>query len=1107
MKQKPNTEIKRSLLILAFVFAVIIIISGSYIYYRHEVDRIRHDKYEDISSIANLKCEQIEHWRHDRFEDVERDAKSPLFRKAVEQWLREPQNGALESQLKEFLGTETLIRGYANALMLDPKGNVLLSAQPGPNELNGVAKRAVDKALATRSAVLSELYRAPDGHAHLDAVAPVLNSSGVPIVVIDLVTNSSTTLCEFLQSWPVPSDSAETLLVRKDGSDVLFLNKLRFDRNAALSLRIPLTDTSVPAVQVVLGKTGIFQGLDYRGVEVLADLRPVPNSPWFIVTKVDAGEILAEARYRGQITAIFVVLFILVAAGMTAYFYRVHQTRLYRELYRSEREKLETQEEFRTTLYSIGDGVITTDSNGSVKLMNVVAEQLTGVTESEATGKPLEQIFRIINEESRESVENPVQRVLKEGIVVGLANHTILISNDGKERPIADSGAPIRTPTGEVIGVVLVFRDQTEERTTQNRLERKRQELQESLKHAAFLAELIEMSSQPLGVSYLDQRLGFVNQAFCDLVGYTKEELANVDWERLTPAEWATKEKERLRELRSDSKPVRYEKEYIRKDGSCVPIELFVHLGRDENGAPEYYYAFITDITDRKNAEVALRIEQDKLRNILDNMNDAVRIVNSGHEIEYINRSMEEDFGPVSGRKCYEYFRDSLKPCENCGNHVVFIERPTHCEWLSKKTNKTYEIFDTPIRNADGSISRLAIFHDITHRKVIEEEKEKLQAQLLQSQKMEAVGTLAGGIAHDFNNLLQVILGYSELMMGLKQADEPEYGDLERIHQSAKSGADLVRRLMVFSRKIEPQLVPLDLNNIVKQTQEILNHTIPKMIDIRLELCDDIDQINADPTQVEQILMNLAVNARDAMPDRGNLTIATKTTILDDEFCRSHAEIRPGKYVSMSVADTGQGMDRETVKRIFEPFFTTKDLGRGTGLGLAVVYGIVQQHGGYIWCYSEPGKGTVFKIYFPVLEAGQKQVEEVAELTPPGGKETVLLVDDEESVRTLAHRTLSVAGYTVMVASDGAEALDVYNKSGKDIDLVILDLMMPKMGGAQCLNELLKVDPAAKVIIASGHSGEGGRDEYIRFGAKDFVEKPYESRILLNIVRFVLDSD
>ena len=432
-------------------------------------------------------------------------------------------------------------------------------------------------------------------------------------------SNAESLLYPLIQSWPLPSRTAETLLVRKDGDDILFLNNLRHRPNSALSLREPLTLVDLPAVQAALGKEGMFLGKDYRGVEVLADLRPIPDSPWFMVAKVDAGEILAEARYRGGVIALFAAVFIVLAAGLTAYRYRYKQVRLYRDLFRSERETRMAQEEFRTTLYSIGDGVITTDTNGLVKQMNSVAERLTGWSEAEARGKMLYEVFPIVNEESRAVVENPVQRVLREGIVVGLANHSLLISKAGDEYPIADSGAPIFDEKGTIAGVVLIFRDQTEERAAQKALREQYEQLKKSERKAGFFADLVERSSLSLAVGYPDGRLGTVNEAFCRLTGYSKDELAAIDWATaLTPPEWQEIELSKLEELNRTGQPVRYEKEYVRKDGNRVPIELLVHLVRDENGAPKYYYVFITDITDRKRAEEALRTSESFLSSVID---------------------------------------------------------------------------------------------------------------------------------------------------------------------------------------------------------------------------------------------------------------------------------------------------------------------------------------------------------------------------------------------------------------------------------------------------------------------------------------------------------
>jgi CheY-like chemotaxis protein len=278
------------------------------------------------------------------------------------------------------------------------------------------------------------------------------------------------------------------------------------------------------------------------------------------------------------------------------------------------------------------------------------------------------------------------------------------------------------------------------------------------------------------------------------------------------------------------------------------------------------------------------------------------------------------------------------------------------------------------------------------------------------------------------------------------------------------------------------------------------------MIQIELALSDELTTVNADPVQIEQILMNLAVNARDAMPDGGRLTVATKNVDLDDEYCRTHLGAKPGDYVLLSVSDTGHGMDKETLNRIFEPFYTTKGIGRGTGLGLAIVYGIVKQHGGYITCSSEPGVGTTFVIYLPVIPTKAEQETAAGEPVLPMGTETILLVDDEELVRSLGKRILEPCGYTVLSAANGREALDLYRKEISRIGLVILDIMMPEMGGKECLQNLQEMNPHIKVLIASGYTSGGTVKEATELGAKGFVRKPYEMEGLLRAVRQVLDQ-
>ena len=279
------------------------------------------------------------------------------------------------------------------------------------------------------------------------------------------------------------------------------------------------------------------------------------------------------------------------------------------------------------------------------------------------------------------------------------------------------------------------------------------------------------------------------------------------------------------------------------------------------------------------------------------------------------------------------------------------------------------------------------------------------------------------------------------------------------------------------------------------------------MINIELVLGEELTTINADPTQIDQILMNLAVNSRDAMPEGGKLVIETANVVLDEEYVKTHLDGKPGNHVLLQITDTGAGMDRETLEHIFEPFYTTKAVGEGTGLGLPMVHGIVQQHGGHVRCYSEPGKGTTFKIYFPALILNEQQKERTVREKPRGGPETILLVDDEKFISDLGSRILARAGYNVITASNGNEALGAYQARSHEIDLVVLDLIMPEMGGRQCLEALLRINPSIKVVIASGYTTNGPTEDTFPTGAKGFVNKPYEMRQMLEIVRQVLDED
>ena len=532
---------------------------------------------------------------------------------------------------------------------------------------------------------------------------------------------------------------------------------------------------------------------------------------------------------------------------------------------------------------------------------------------------------------------------------------------------------------------------------------------------------------------------------------------------------------------------------------SCTPV-------LDEEGAIRKVIHIATDITERKKSEEALRESETRYRALFSQSMDGIYVTSR----EGILLDANQAFLDILG-----YKRDDIVQ----GDIRIVYANPSDRDRFVRTIEASGSVKDYPLsfKRKDGKeveclltssvrwaedgaiVGYQGILRDIT-------EQASLQKQLLQAQKMEAVGTLAGGVAHDFNNVLQVALGYTELMLGYEGLPQRVRADLKKINDSSRQGAELVQRLLTFSRKAEFKPQPLDLNRRITGLAEILERTIPKMIEIQLLLSEDLATINADKTQIDQVLMNLAVNARDAMPDGGKLIFETTNILLDEEYAGTHLDAKPGHHVLLMITDTGSGIDKETLEHIFEPFYTTKSVGEGTGLGLAVVHGIVKQHGGHIRCYSEPGHGTTFKIYIPAVISGEEREETTFRKTTRGGSETILLVDDEELIRDIGSKTLTRAGYKVFVASNGKEALELYQAHSDEIALVLLDLIMPEMGGEQCLKGLLSLNPSVKVVIASGYSASGPTKDALADGAKGFVNKPYDVRQALEVIREVLDS-
>jgi len=749
---------------------------------------------------------------------------------------------------------------YADVLLLDRQGKPVLSAGQrfgGEEHL----RRITGEMLQADDVVLRDFHRdSPSGPVHLGLnVALRLAPDEAPFGVLTTGIDPETYLYPLLESWPAASTSGETVLVRRDGNEAVFLSRLRGRNDSSVNFRVPMSRWEIAVVQAAEGHEGNIEALDYRGVPVFAAVRRVPDTPWYLVAKIDEDEVHMPVRRRSLMLGLGAVSLILAVGAMIVLWWRRQQFEFYRERYEAEIERRAVEERAADALQ-----------------------------ESESR-------FRAIFEQA----------------AIGMAD------------------------------------------------------------------------------SSLDARFTRVNQRFCKIMGYSREELFGLTFREIThPDDMAQDERIVAELLSGERSSLTVEKRYLRKDGSVVWANLMLSLRRSPFGDPLHFVAVVEDITGQKRAE---------------------------------------------------------------------------------------------------------------------DERRQLERQLLQAQKMESVGRLAGGVAHDFNNHLAVINGYCAMLLDAMGPDDALREQVDEILLAGNRAAALTQQLLAFSRKQVAAPRVISLNDVVAEAGKMLSRLIGDDIEIVAHFDPGLGSVVADPSQMNQVLMNMAINARDAMPGGGRIIIETSNTDLDEGYAAQHAGVAAGPYVLLSITDTGAGMTQDVAQHIFEPFFTTKDTGAGTGLGLSTVYGIVKQAGGWIWVYSEPGKGSTFKVYLPRAGGAPEPLPApVSAAETLRGTETVLVVEDQPEVRRLTLAVLRSRGYRLLEAANGSEALSLCEGYSGPIHLLITDVVMPGMAGRELATRLLALRPSLKTLYTSGYTANAIAHEGVLDPGVAYLPKPFSPAQLAVKVREVL---
>ena len=949
MADLKKSSISKRHIFLIGTFTIIILLAGALEYSKYDSELIRTQKYNELKTISGIKAEQITEWYADECSDAIFISKNRFLTERIERYLKTP-NEFNTKQLREMLRELRIEHNYLDICVADIFGNILVCLDSTATVLSPNVFISIKKSVQIKNLALTDIYHCRvNDRLRIDLISPFLNHENESAAVLIFRLDPESYLYPLIQSWPSDSKTSETLLVRQDEDSVVFLNKLRHVNSPPLSLKLSLGDSTMPAVKAVMGYEGIWEGPDYRNVIVLSDIKHVPGTAWYMIAKVDTEEIFAELYYRQFVIIVFTLLLILLSGVGLTLVYQSRQRKMYKQLFIQEKVLSEKEEEFRITLYSIGDGVITTDPNGLIKQMNIVAEELTGWSENDAKGKSLEQVFHIINENTREPVENPVHKVIKKGIIVGLANHTLLVNKNGKEIPIADSGAPIKNEDGAVLGVVLIFRDQTAERESKRMIKENENNFKQLLEHS------------PIGIFFKDDNLRYVkaNSFFESLFEVSLRDIIGKNIDAFLPADISKRILDEEKKLIAEKKVLHKQEHVFNKTFATIKFPI------EQTDGKVYLAGFVMDITENKLAEENLRklnrgIEQNPVSIVITDNRGCIQYTNpkftetTGYQFSEVENKLSRILRP--GKLPNEKFQSVWK-CISEG-------RTWQGEFQNKRKNgELYweSVTIAPIFDEYNSISNYIIMNqEITELKNLIEQlvSAKDSAEKADRLKSEFLAQMSHEIRTPINTIMSFIsLIKDELAENTDESIKESFKIIElgsmRITRTIDSILNM-SELQAGSYETKYQTIELCSGIIEPLYTEFKQFAQNKSLNLELRLNEKPITLNCDVYTTSQLFANIIDNA---------IKYTKEGSIIIESGINKSNE----KYISVS--DTGIGMSNDFMQKIFEPF-SQEEQGytrrfEGTGLGLSLVKKYVEINNYKIDVNSKKNEGTTFTISFP----------------------------------------------------------------------------------------------------------------------------------------------